>query len=331
MTDRTSTGRVAMWIGCVTLIVLPQAILRGQSTRGGRGEVGPAPVSGDQSVSVVLRGSTEQIEQILGLVDQFDGIQVEPTRFGPTGHPYDLNEPYDPSSPLQRAPHPHDYSRSRQGRYSADRYGGSFGATFGGSRYGYRGSYEEGFSAGYRQGRFYGRREMEAELKAPLFTSTYQHTMHTGAERFGAGDYSAAARHFVLAARLDNGDASSRIRGGHALVAVGRYSEAAALIARAFELQPKLPYLSRDIRNEYGQKDDFDKHLNQLAAAATEAADQADLWALLGYYEFFGGEQTRALRSLSQAETLNPQNSLARRLLEVVRLSVPPPTHNGAK
>ena len=224
----------------------------------------PGVRTSDES-SVVLSGSPEQLERILAVLRQFDGIRVESTRFGPSAHPYDLNAPYDPSSPLQRAPHHHPFSGSNSRSYRSDYSGRGYGPTYGGYGYDSYGSYDSRFEAGYRQGRFYGRREMEAELSAPRFLSNYQFTMQTGTESFRAGDYSSSARHFILAARLDNGDAVSRIRGGHALVAVGRYREASTLIARALQLQPKLPYLSRDIRNEYGQKADFGQHFEQLA------------------------------------------------------------------
>ena len=320
----------ALW-GVAGVTLLP-ASASGQEELGGVGELdGAIPgVRIPGETSVVLSGSPEQLERILAVLRQFDGIRVESTRFGPSAHPYDLNEPYDPASPLQRAPHVDPYSRSHSRRYRSDYNGRGYGSSYGGYGYDYRGSYDYGFEAGYRQGRFYGRREMEAELSAPLFVSNYRFTMQTGTESFRAGDYSASARHFILAARLDNGDASSRIRAGHALVAVGRYREASALIARALQLQPKLPYLSRDIRDEYGQKDDFDQHFDRLAKATRDSGDQADLWALLGYYEFFGGRQSKALQSLSKAETLDPRNPLAQRLLEVARLSLPPLERTGS-
>lgn len=306
----------------------------GQADDGGLpeadGVVPPGRIAGE--TSVVLSGSPEQLERILAVLGQFEGIRIESTRFGPSAHPYDLNEPYDPGSPQQRAPHFDPFSRSHFRRTRSGYDGRGYGASYGGYGYGYgyQGSYDSGFEAGYRQGRFYGRREMEAELSAPLFVSNYRFTMQTGTESFRAGDYSSSARHFILAARLDNGDASSRIRAGHALVAVGRYREASALIARALQLQPKLPYLTRDIRDEYGQKDDFDQHFELLAGATRDAGDQADLWALLGYYEFFGGRQPDALHSLSRAEMLDPRNALAQRLLEVARLSVPPVERDGS-
>lgn len=331
MTTRTwlPSGWTCCWaVWGVAGMMFSPTPANGQADDGGAPEVdgGIPAVRTSGETSVVLSGSPEQLERILAVLRQFEGIRVAPTRYGPSAHPYDLNEPYDPGSPLQRAPHPHPFSGSSSRRYRSDYNGRGYGSSYGGYGYdyGYRGSYDSGFEAGYRQGHFYGRREMEAELSAPLFVSNYQFTMQTGTQDFRAGDYSSAARHFILAARLDNGDASSRIRGGHALVAVGRYHEASTLIARALQLQPKLPYLTRDIRDEYGQKDDFARHFEQLGKATRDAGDQADLWALLGYYEFFGGRQTEALQSLSKAETLDPRNGLAQRLLEVARLSVPP-------
>jgi len=334
MTNRTwmSSGWICCW-ALVGVAILP-ALAQGQEDDGRleeyAGTIPAAPTAGE--TSVVLSGSPDQLERIIAVLRQFDGIRVESTRFGPSALPYDPSEPYDPGSPRQRTPRSHPFSDARSHRSRSDHNRRGYGPSYGGygNDYGYYGSFDSGFEEGYRLGRFYGRREMEAELTAPLFVSNYQYTMQTGTQQFRAGDYSASARHFILAARLDNGDASSRIRAGHALVALGRYPEASALIARALELQPKLPYLSRDIRDDYGQKDNFDQHFDQLATATRDPGDQADLWALLGYYEFFGGRQSDALRSLSKAETLDPRNPLAQRLLEVARLSVPPVGREGA-
>jgi len=334
MTIRTwwPLGRTIGWAALgLAGLALPPDLVRAQEANAGtsespeNGESAPPPAApAPGETSVVLSGSPEELERILAVLRQFDGIRIEPTRYGPSAHPYRLDEPYDPGSPHQGTLHPHPFSPSQASRFRPDHDGWGYGPSYGRYGYEYGGYYDRGFEAGYRQGHFYGRREMEAELRAPLFISNYLVAMQTGALEFRAGDYGSSARRFVLAARLDNGDAFSRILAGHALVAVGRYHEAAALIARALELQPKLSYVNRDIRDDYGRKDDFVLHREKLAGAAQNAGDQPDLWALLGYYDFFGGQPHSALGSLSKAEALDPDHELAQRLLEVARLSLPP-------
>jgi hypothetical protein len=65
----------------------------------------------------------------------------------------------------------------------------------------------------------------------------------------------------------DHGDAASRIYAGHTLFAIGRYRDGVRFLRRAFQLQPRITYLSYDIRDDYGDPADFDRQLEALREA----------------------------------------------------------------
>ncbi|UCG16900.1 MAG: hypothetical protein JSV19_02465 [Phycisphaerales bacterium] len=189
--------------------------------------------------------------------------------------------------------------------------------------YGYAYPYDPAFDYGYERGHDDGRRFAEWEFRYQVGVRSYTQAMETGVEMFIKGDYATAVRQFMLAAKLNQGDAASRLHAAHAMVAQGRYAEAALSVRRALQLQPKLVYLPLDIRREYGRKQDFEKHYQQLKDAATQAPDDAELYFLLGYYQFFAGRAAEAYRSLQKSDALDPGNRTTKRLLDAAKLSTP--------
>jgi len=180
-------------------------------------------------------------------------------------------------------------------------------------------AFDEGYYQGHRDGKDFAEWSFQYELG----TRSYLKAMDAGVRAFLAGEYSLASRQFVLAAQLNQGDAASRLHAAHALVALGRYDEASLSVRRALQLQPKLVFLPLDIRGDYGRIKDFDEHTRKLRDAASQAADNANLWFLLGYWDFFSGRADRARLSLQKADTLDPENRTTLRMLDAVRLSTP--------
>lgn len=180
-------------------------------------------------------------------------------------------------------------------------------------------AFDEGYIGGFHDGR----RFQQWQTKAELGLRSYLQAMQSGIELFRSGDYGPATRQFILACKLNQGDAASRLHAVHAMVALGQYPAAAPTLRRALQLQPKLVYLPLDIRKEYGAASDFDAHLQQLAAAAREAGDDPGLWLLLGYFQFFSDRPAEALASLNRASELAPDDSAVSKLLQAARLSTP--------
>jgi len=179
--------------------------------------------------------------------------------------------------------------------------------------------FDDGYGAGFHDGR----RFQKWQTKAELGLNSYLRAMRQGAALFREGDYAAATRQFILAARLNQGDAASRLHAVHGMTALGQYSAAVPALRRALQLQPKLVYLPLDIRSEYGPKSDFEGHLKKLAEVTRRTGNDPGLWLLLGYYQFFSDRPAEAHSSLSRAAELDPDDSAVSKLLEVTRLSAP--------
>jgi hypothetical protein len=190
------------------------------------------------------------------------------------------------------------------------RYGGSVTAD----------AYEQGYRDGYRDGR----RAEQFERAYEMGRASYQDALHDGLGAFRDGDYGEAARQFLLATELHQGDPVSRLHATHALTAQGRYAEAVQMLRRAVQLQPKIVFLAADIRREYGREQDLPEHLHELEQAAQQAENDADLWLLLGYYQFYSEHRAAALKSFSRAAEVTGPDSVIDRFLDAGRASVPP-------
>ena len=208
----------------------------------------------------------------------------------------------------------------RGGRYTDDGRYGYYGR---GYDYGY-GYGDWTFGEGYWEGRRDGRRYAEWERRYELGRRAYADAMSDGLLAFRNGDYSQAVRHFVRAAKTNQGAAASRIHAAHAMVAIGRYHEALPALRRAFQLQPKIAYLALDIRRDYGRKADLDAHVKELAGATREAQDDPALWLLLGYYQFYSGREAAAIGSLNKVDELAPGDFMTDALLDAARMISPP-------
>lgn len=189
---------------------------------------------------------------------------------------YALPDPNLPGGYRQSPPVSRYYQRGGRpygwGRYSARPYSYDYGY---GSYWRYLDPYDPYlFERVYRQGVTDGRWFEQYERELELGLNTYLKAFEFGHEAFSKGEYDRAARGYILAARQNQGDPASRLCAGNALIALGRYDEAAQLLRRAFELQPRMAYLPLDLRDEYGRAEDFHQHLSKVKTAA-EAAEAA--------------------------------------------------------
>ncbi|MCG3131954.1 MAG: hypothetical protein FLDDKLPJ_02764 [Phycisphaerae bacterium] len=187
---------------------------------------------------------------------------------------YALPDPNLPGGYRQSPPVSRYYQRGGRpygwGRYSARPYSYDYGY---GSYWRYLDPYDPYlFERVYRQGVTDGRWFEQYERELELGLNTYLKAFEFGHEAFSKGEYDRAARGYLLAARQNQGDPASRLCAGNALIALGRYDDAAQMLRRAFELQPRMAYLPLDIRDEYGQAEDFHQHLSKVKTAA-EAAE----------------------------------------------------------
>lgn len=198
-------------------------------------------------------------------------------------------------------------------QFYRDRYGYRFGVpAFDDVR-------QERLENAYREGYAAGRDEGRSAIQAERGVTAYQDAMAGGHAAFGDGDYGLAARQFLLAAALNQGDPASRVCAANAQTALGEYESAGRLVERAFDLQPKLVYLPIDIRSAYGRNEEFTRHLAALREAAENAPENPEVWFLLGYYYFYSQDAAKAADALRRAADLRPENRLYGQLAELAR------------
>lgn len=265
--------------------------------------------------------------------DEFAAEPAEPYLLRP-GH-YVFPAPYSPDywSPHIR-PFP-DYSHSR---YGFDGRGSNRGVRQKGfSRYergfynrgyydGYPGGHGYGYDAeaAYNQGRYDADHEylwFIAATRAGRLLNQYAEKFDLGVIQFREGNYDRALVNLLGAAEKNQANAASRLHAGHALFALGRYSEAASLIARAFELSPGLPYKTYDIRDEYGKKADFEAHLARLKLFVARHPNEIGGVTMLGYVTFYTEGPGKSYKYLKRAYSLSPTDMFIPKLLNIARLT----------
>lgn len=146
-----------------------------------------------------------------------------------------------------------------------------------------------------------------------------QEKVDEGMRLFRVGRYDRAAIAWLAASRADQGDAASRIHAGHALIAVGRYDDAFKLLARGFELAPQLATSSYDIRADYSNPLDFERHLTALKSHVVKHPNDAGALTLLGYAISYTDGPAAAYDVLKRAKRLDPRDTFIDKLWETAR------------
>ena len=182
---------------------------------------------------------------------------------------------------------------------------------------------DEGIERAYRQGLTDGRDSKRLEIQAQRGLASYRSAMIAGHAAFEAGKYGLAARQFLLAATLNQGDPASRLCAAHTQIALRDYAPAARLLHRAFELQPRLVFLPMDLRGAYGVVGDFARHRKALKQAAAEQEQDGDIWFLLGYVHYYSDNMAGAARALGKAAELEPDDPLIAELASLAGMSAP--------
>jgi len=178
-------------------------------------------------------------------------------------------------------------------------------------------AYEFGFLPGFDIAQFY-RESTERGEKV----RKHAHGHHKrGLKHFRKAEYRLAARDFKLAAETNQGDPTTRIYAAHALFAVGRYEEAVQHLRRAFDLQPKIAMLSYDLRKDYQDRRDFDQQFEKLKKAHQLDPDRIERLVLMGYIYFYTDQREKAYQPLFDALKIDPDDALAKLLLENCELS----------
>ncbi len=258
-----------------------------------------------------------------GLLHKRDGRYVYP--------PDKYRPDYWSPSIRQRRDHRSSWSRRgiqrtrRVGRNrctpSLRRYGGIGG---------YRGSYyyarRDNCGDAYEQGR----RDADSEYtryiaaqRAGQLLDLSRARLDEGMAYFRSGQYDRAAISWLGAAEANHTSAGARVHAGHALFAVGRYTDSVRLLARAFELAPRLATSVYDLRRDYARPADFERHLATLRQYVREYPGDPDGVTLLGYVLSYSEGPSAAHTALKRARVLRPSDAFVEKLWNAVKLAAP--------
>lgn len=227
------------------------------------------------------------------------------------------------STPLNRSSTPF----RNYGRQPA----GGFAPVYGcgpvcGDRYSSAAPFYGDTASAYNQGRYDADREYNwflASQRAGRLLNQHSAMFDEGMTEFRNGNYEQAVVNWLGAAESNQSNAASRLHAGHAMFALGRYREGVEHIARAFELSPSLAYKSYDLRDEYGDKGEFDSHFSALRKFVANYPEDAAGVTMLGYVVFHTQGPGAALPVLERAGRLDRQSFFVPKLLNLARQASP--------
>jgi len=232
------------------------------------------------------------------------GYNSGPPLFFMTPYPYYSHQrPYGLSDRDRRWSN-YRYFGGRPSRYGYGRYG--YGDDYGGDTYRY------GYMRGYDLGRF-DKTGVEMQIAA---YERHRIFLERALVEFKQGQYHQATGNFKLAADSDRGDPAAKIYAAHTLFALGRYRESVDYLRQAFRLQAKLAMLHYDMRDDYGNKADFDQQFNALEKALELAPNDIDRLIVMSYVLYYTNQRGKAYEVLLKANKLAPKDSLVKILLE---------------
>lgn len=196
-----------------------------------------------------------------------------------------------------------------------------------GRGFGYGNGYYWGDAAdAYNQGRHDANQEYIwaiASQRAGRLINQSAEFFDEGILLFRDGHYDQAAIKWLGAADVNQANAATRLHAGHAMFALGRYADGVEFLARAYELSPTIAYKTFDLREEYGDRADYDRHLAALKTYVVNHPDDAAGLTMLGYVQFRTEGPAAALPYLDRAARLDPAGFFAEKLFDLARRSSP--------
>lgn len=258
-----------------------------------------------------------------GLVQISPGVYVVPAPYSPDywSPTYRPEYDYNPDSRFGLRHRRSSPRRFRRG-YGRDRTYRGYGDRYGGG-YGY-GGYRRDLGGAYRQGHYDAMHDYVwyiAAARAGRLLNQYREMFDEALVMFHYGQYDWAAIKLLGAADKNHTSAAARLHAGHALFALGRYDEATHLIARAHELSPSLAHKKYDLRDEYGDRADFRRHLKKLDSYVGKHPDEAGAMTLLGYVTYHSEGPGAAYPYLDRAARLDRDSYFIPKLLTLARVA----------
>ena len=149
--------------------------------------------------------------------------------------------------------------------------------------------------------------------------ASHEKALRLGLGELRSGQYAQAVVALQMAAELNHGDPACRIHLAQARMAQGHYEDAGEVLRRALQLQPKLAYVSLDLASRYREPEEFDRHVDALAAHIKEARRGVNTWFLLGYMEFQRGNLDEANAAFKGVAGVMPKDSLTETYLKITK------------
>jgi hypothetical protein len=231
--------------------------------------------------------------------------------FGPYG--YGRRGYYDYRRTMQWPNYTMDWSDPVNGSGHVNTY--SYG-DYGYGGYGYGGNQDLAFQEGRAKwGWDFDYFEYMANARTGSLLQSSLNSRDRGLAAFRVGQYREAVDAFRLACDANQADPAARLYAGHALFAVGRYHDAVRYLRKAFELQPRIVFVTFDMRDDYRDRADFDRQFAALEDALRQLPRDPDRLFMIGYVLYYGGQRDRAYGAFARLVQSNPHDSLAVRLM----------------
>lgn len=149
--------------------------------------------------------------------------------------------------------------------------------------------------------------------------SYHDKALQQGLDLLHEGEYQKAVVKLTMASKLNEGDPASRIHLAQARLALGHYAEAAAVLRRALQLQPKLVYADLELDSYFPEPGTLSKFTDQLGDWMRNATPTSEIEFLLGFFEFQRDHIESANRAFQRAALGLKKDNLTRDLLEITR------------
>lgn len=133
--------------------------------------------------------------------------------------------------------------------------------------------------------------------------------INEGADKFEQGQYDEAVRLFEEVALADRNNADAWFALGTAKFATGDYSRGASAIRQGVQVFPEMVNTVFDIRDRYGNMDDFQRHIESLERHVEQNQGDIDAHIVLGFVYHFTGQRDWAREVFSYVSEKSPNDA----------------------
>ncbi|MCB9854241.1 MAG: tetratricopeptide repeat protein [Phycisphaerales bacterium] len=147
--------------------------------------------------------------------------------------------------------------------------------------------------------------------------------INEGADKFEQGQYDEAVRLFEEVALADRNNADAWFALATAKFATGDYARGASAIRQGVQAFPEMVNTVFDIRDRYGNVDDFQRHIETLERHVESNKDDVDAHIMLGFVYHFTGQRDWAKEVFTYVSDKSPNDQHLARVF--INAKEPPP------